>query len=139
MNIADVFASAKVKRDMIMSTFQTNLKRVFGGGFAGISEQGVAELKQQIDTYCQDISDLINGFNVDGDISVALKGSVKDAAFEFIVAIKELLVAYVDAMKVEKDDLQRAYDEYVQKTGEISQGVSGKAQEIRDAAKNVTL
>ena len=92
--ISSVLTSAKTKISNIVGKATTSLTHVWDGGFTGMSEGGIAELKITLTKYCREVQDLIDSFDQTGDITSALKGDVQTAAYDFIDAIKKLLQAY---------------------------------------------
>lgn len=112
---------------------------LWNGGFAGINEEGINTLNSNLDGYCQEIQDIINGFDETGDITSALKGRIQEAAQEFIKAIKDLLTAYVSTIKKEQDEALDAYRRYSEQTEELSTKVEADADDIRAQAQQIRL
>ena len=138
-NLANVLNIAKTQIENIVGTTKTSLTNIWSGGFTGMSEAGMQELKTQLSNYCQKIQDLIAGFDQTGDITSALKGEVQTAAYEFIDAIKELLQAYVSTMRQEIQEADEAYSNFMSSAQSISQDVSSSASDIRSNASSIRL
>lgn len=137
--LSSVLTTAKTQIENIVGTTTTSLTNIWSGGFTGMSESGMAELKTQLTNYCQEIQELIESFDQTGDITVALKGDVQTAAYDFIAAIKTLLQAYVSTMKQEIAEADEAYRNFLASGQSIAQDVSDAASDIRSNASNISL
>lgn len=137
--LSSLITSAKTQVSNIVGSVTTSLSNIWDGGFTGMSEAGLAELKIQLTNYCQEIQDLIGGFDQTGDITAALKGDVQTAAYDFIAAIKVLLQAYVSTMKQEIDEIEEAYQNFLRSGQSISQDVKSDASDIRSNANSISL
>lgn len=137
--ISDILTGAKTNFDGIVGTTSTALGSLWSGGFVGMSESGMEQLKQAIETYCTEIEAIINEFNEEGDIDNALKGDVNTAARDFIHAVKELLQAYVSRMRQEKIDADEAWNNWKQASQDISQNVTSDAEQIRSDAASIRI
>lgn len=131
--------TAKTQLENIVGSTTTTLSNVWSGGFVGMSEAGFEDLKTQLTNYCQDIQDIITGFDEKGNIEVALKGELQTAAADFIAAIKELLTAYVSTMKQEIEEADEAYQNFMQSGQSVAQDVNSAASEIRSNASSIRL
>lgn len=138
-NISSLLATAKTQVENIVGSTTTSLTNIWSGGFTGMSESGMAELKTQLSNYCQEIQDLIESFDQTGDITMALKGDVQTAAYDFIAAIKTLLQAYVSTMRQEIEEADEAYRNFMASGQSISQDVSDAASDIRSNANSIRL
>lgn len=138
-SLSSVLTTSKTQIENIVGGATTSLSNVWSGGFTGMSETGVAELKTQLTTYCENIQALIDGFDQTGDITSALKGEVQNAAYDFIAAIKTLLQAYVSTMKQEIDEVEEAYQNFVNSGRSIAQDVQAAASDIRSNASSISL
>lgn len=137
--ISNIISGAKANFDGIIGTAQAQLGSFWSGGFVGMSESGMEQLKQAIETYCVEIEGIINDFNAEGDIDNALKGEVNVAARDFIRAVKELLKAYVSRMRQEKMDADTAWKNWQQASQEIGQSVTSDAEQIRSNAASIRI
>lgn len=137
--LASVLSSERTKIENIVGTTTTSLSNIWSGGFTGMSETGIADLKTNLTNYCQKIEDLIGEFDQTGDITSALKGDVQTAAYDFIAAIKTLLQAYVSTMRQEIDEVDEAYRNFVASGQSISQDVNAAADDIRSSASSISL
>lgn len=137
--ISSVLASARTQIQNLVGTATSRLSNIWSGGFTGMSEQGMADLKAQLSSYCQDVQDLIDSFDQTGDITSALRGEVQTAAYDFIAAIKSLLQAYVSTMRQEIDEADEAYRNFASSDKSISQDVESSASDIRSNANNIRL
>lgn len=130
---------AKASLSQINGYVTTSLSTVWDGGFAGISRQGVYDVKTALEIYIASVQSIIDEFNPEGDISVALAGTPKDAAMDFIKSVKELLQAYVSTMRGEKDEIEEAYENYTKQAQNISSQVVSDADQIRQNAADIKI
>ncbi len=137
--LSTTLTTARTQINNIVGTTTTSFSNLWDGGFTGMSESGIAELKTQLENYCQEIQSIINGFDQTGDITMALKGEVQTAAYDFIEAIKVLLQAYVSTMKQEIAEAEDAYRNFVSSGQSISQDVRDAASDIRSNASSISL
>lgn len=138
-SLSTTLTTAKTQIENIVGSTSTSLSNVWSGGFTGMSDAGMSELKTQLTTYCQEIEDLIESFDQSGDITSALKGDVQTATYDFIAAIKTLLKAYVSTMKQEIAEADEAYNNFLQAGQSISQDVNDAASDIRSNASSIRL
>lgn len=138
-NLSSALISGKTAIENIVGTATTSLSNIWGGGFTGMSKEGIEELKTSLNKYCQEIEELIGGFDQNGDITMALQGDTQTAAYDFIDAIKQLLQAYVSTMRQEIDEADEAYNNFAMSSQSISQDVESAAQDIRSNASQIRL
>lgn len=137
--LSSILTTGKTQIENIVGSVTTSLSNIWSGGFTGMSESGMTELKTQLTNYCQEVQDLIDGFDQTGDITSALKGDVQTAAYDFIDAIKKLLQAYVSTMKQEIAEADEAYQNFVSSGQSIAQDVQAAASDIRSNASSISL
>lgn len=137
--LSTTLTTAKTQIENIVGSTTTSLSNIWSGGFTGMSETGIAELKTQLTNYCQEIQDIIEGFDQTGDITSALKGEVQTSAYDFIAAIKTLLEAYVSTMKQEIEEADEAYQNFLTSSQSIAQDVNDAASDIRSNASSISL
>ena len=127
--------------ESIMGTVKTGLGSIWGGGFAGISEAKLnSDLIPAIEKYCETISNSINQFNAEADVTSSFAGpEVQAAVSEFVSSVKDLLTAYVSTMRQEIAAAQGAYQQYQSGAQSVGSSVSSTAQEIRGAASGIRL
>lgn len=138
-NLSSALRTAKTTMQNIVGNVKTSLSNVWSGGFAGMDKNGIDELKTQIGNYCNDIQSIINEFDVDGNIEVALKGDLQVAAQDFIKATKDILNAYVSKIKEEMDVIKEAYSNYEKAAAQIKTDVMSDADQVRSAAKAIRI
>lgn len=129
----------KTKLESVVGTTTTRFTNLWDGGFAGISEQGIEELKNELKNFCSAIEDQIASFDEEGEIANAYKGVIADAARDFIRAIEEILKAYVSTMKVNISEADLAFKNYKAGSQAISQNVIADAADIRKEAQSIRL
>lgn len=103
---------------------------LWDGGFVGINNNPEA-LKTALTTYINELNDIVNGFNTDAYIDGALKGEAKEAAVEYVKAIKDLLAAYTSTYKSFIDLLEN------QALTTMTQGDTDNAASIRSDAQDI--
>ena len=142
-NVEDAVSSAynyaKNAFAQINGSVTTGLKTLWSGGFVGMSEQGVADIETALENYIAEIQGIIDGFDPEGDISVALAGAPKTAAYDFIQAVKLLLQAYVSTMRAEKAEMREAYDNFIKAGQNVSTQVTQDAEQIRQDAQTIKM
>lgn len=138
-DIGSFFTQAKAALENIVGSVGTKLSNLWDGGFAGIDETSFDTLKQAIVDYCNEVDAIINGFNQEGHLEVAYKGAIQDAANDFVVAVKEILVAYVSTMRRNIAEADTAFQNYKQAAQSIAQDVQADAANIRSEAQRVKL
>ncbi len=138
-SISTIITGARSTFDGIVGTATAGLSSLWSGGFVGMSEAGIEELKNAINTYCNDVQSIIDGFNEEGDIDGAFKGETNVAAREFIRAVKALLNAYVSTMRKFKDEANEAWTNWKQSSQDISTQVQANADDIRSQASGINI
>ena len=138
-NVSTVVSQGKSRLASIVNSTTTSFRNVWTGGFAGMSDTGIQELKNQLNKFCKEIDDLISSFDQEGDITQALKGDPQTAAYEFIDAVKKLLVAYVSQMRKEISEMDDAYASFVESGKSIASDVNAAAQDIRANAEAIKI
>lgn len=137
--VSTVVSQGKSRLESIINSTTTSFRNVWSGGFAGMSDTGIQELKNQLNKFCKEIDDLISSFDQEGDITQALKGDPQTAAYEFIDAVKKLLVAYVSQMRKEISEMDDAYASFVESGKSIASDVNAAAQDIRANAEAIKI
>ncbi len=117
----------------------TFVANVWDGGFAGINESGLADLKQAIESYKNANIDLINEYNEAADLDVTFKGDVQAAVQEFVRNTKELLNAWVSAVEFWSKELDEYALNYKAGASNLASNISSDAQEVKAAASDVDL
>ncbi|MBQ6841577.1 MAG: hypothetical protein IJO63_05660 [Bacilli bacterium] len=135
----NLFSGAKTQLENVVGSVTTGFSNLWSGGFAGISESGVEDIKAALKTYCDAIEEQIATFDEEGNISNAYKGEIQTAAREFIRAIKQILQAYVSTMKVSIEDATNAYNNYKAAASDISQDVTADAADVRAQAQSIRI
>ena len=138
-DITSIITGAKGALENIVGPVGAKLSNLWAGGFAGIDENSSGTLKQAIMDYCKEVDEIINGFNQEGHLEVAYKGAIQDSANDFVVAVKEILVAYVSTMRRNIAEADTAFQNYRQAAQSIAQDVQADAANIRSEAQKVKL
>ena len=112
---------------------------LWDGGFVGINNNPEA-LKTALTTYIAELNDIVNGFNTDAYIDGALKGEAKDAAVEYVKAIKDLLSAYTTTYNHFIEILEdQALTTMAQGDTDNAQSIRSDAQDIIQDANNIRI
>lgn len=138
-NISSVLTTTRSQIENIVGSTTTALSNVWSGGFVGMSQSGMDDLKTKLTDYCDGLQLAIDGFDQNGDITSALQGEVQTAAYDFIAAVKELLQAYVSTLKQEIAEADQAYNNFMSSGKSISQDVENAASDIRSNASQISL
>lgn len=112
---------------------------VWAGGFLGMNESKLGDLKTAIEKFEKDLQTIAEEFNPENDISMAFRGTVKDSVQEYIKAIKDLLKAYITIVNNSVKDADTAFANWKQQNSAISQTVSDESQDIRNKAESVKV
>lgn len=131
--------SVKARVSSVTSTVTTAASNVFSGGFVGINDTNIEELKTAIDNYCNTIEDAIAGFNAAAQTDAAYKGAIAEAVSGYILAIKEMLQAYVSQMRIELTNLDGYVAEYKQHVSSMVTDISADAQALRSEAASIKI
>lgn len=140
----DAFSSGKItlvksKIESLIGNTTASLSNIWSGGFTGMSESGMLELKDALSKYCDEIQAKIDSFDQTGDITSAFKGRIQEGMYDFIDATKLLLQSYVSTMRVEIDEAEEAYKNFAGSDLSISQDIQSAAQDIRSNASSIRL
>ena len=138
-NLSGKLTNLGTQIESIVGNATASLSNIWAGGFTGMSETGIIELKDALSKFCDEIQAKIDSFDQTGDITSAFKGKSQTAVYEFIAAIKTLLQAYVSTMRVEIDEAEEAYRNFASSDQTISQNVQSAASEIRSNASSIRL
>ena len=117
-----------------IGTFTAN---IWDGGFAGVSDFDA--LKSAIEKYAQNVSDIVDEYNVDADLGNTFKGAAATSLSEFIASTKELLKAYVQLVNLWKTELDDAYTKYNEGDTNLNTDVTSDSDDVKNAAKNVQI
>lgn len=129
----------KSKISNIIGNASANFTSLWDGGFAGISKEGIEELKVALNNYVNEIEAHINEFNPLDCLQGAVAGEIREAVFDYATGVKALLSAYVSTMRVNLDDLDAAFNAYISQTNELAEYITSDADDIRAAAKKIDL
>lgn len=147
-NITDVINNARTQIKGILTDHTATAGYAFQSvatqlgtstGFRGIDENGLQFLINAINTYCDNVTKIVNNFREDANIDVAFKGFVATEIKEFVVETKKLLIAYVNNIKRDSEEAKRIFAEYYNRTEHVGGDVNIGSQEIADSAKKITF
>lgn len=138
-DLQSLLITAKTNIQNIVGSVSTGLSAIWSGGFAGIDENNFEILKNALIKYCDDLDEHINGFNQEGRLQIAYKGAIQEAANEFVIAVKDILTAYVSTMRRNIAEADTAFQNYKQAAQSIAQDIRSDAQAVRDEASKIRI
>lgn len=138
-DITSLLNIAQTQMENIVGSAQAAFTNLWSGGFVGMSESGIEAIKEALTKYCNEVENLIQEFDENGNIEVALKGETQQAAAEFIAAVKRLLQAYVSTMRASIKDADEAYKNWSQSSKSIATDVASDAENIRSNAEKIRI
>lgn len=113
--------------------------KVYDGGFAGMSETAVEEVKAQIKKYVEEIQSSVSSFDEGKEIDTFLKGDTNTAAREYVRAVKELMETYLNSLNKIANELDFYYAQFKSQTGEIAKTTMNSVDSLRSQAANKPL
>ena len=138
-NIDAALNSASTFLDNLAGRTTTAVGHMFDGGFVGMCESGMGDIKTAINKYCDGIEEIIKGFDETGDITVAFQGKSQAAAQDFIRAIKDFLAAYATQMKEDIREAEDAYKAFEAADIDTAKSVKSDADDIRAEAAKIRI
>ncbi|MBR2753877.1 hypothetical protein IKD82_01810 [Candidatus Saccharibacteria bacterium] len=118
------------------------LQNFFGGngeGFAGMNTNDLDKFKTALDTYQNSAKDYILQFNQHAKLDTALKGDVATAVNNFLNDVKKLLYNYIEALDIEKKEIDQAANNWLAASSSLSSDISADADTIRGAADELVV
>ncbi len=110
------------------------------GDFTGLSDQGLEELKTAIDAFCTKINNQIDAINTEADAAKGFAGpKIQEGIQQFVVACKELLVAWVNALQAEKGRVDKAFEEWTSGMSGVQSNIESAAEDVRSQAAQINL
>ncbi len=125
--------------DSIKDNISNATSKVYDGGFAGMSETAIEDVKAQIKKYVAEIQETVNSFDDGKEIDTFLKGDTNAAAREYVRSVKELMATYLNGLNQVADDLDTAYATFKEQSGEIAKTTLSDAESLRSQAANKNL
>ena len=143
-NIADIIEKSSKEIEGITGSAGNGFfgGGLFGGGgenFAGMDSENLETFNAAVDKYRQGTEEIIEIFNPDAAMDMALKGEVAEAVRGFLIAVKGLLTKYVQAIYIEKKEINEANANWLAAAGQISGDVSGDSDSIRSQANGISI
>ena len=149
-NISEYLRTTKSAIDNIIGDFKKTGASEFWEdiGFVGMSAAEKTQLKVNLNGYCESIQNIIQGFEANAKLDEVIKGDVvSEAMHTYLQSIKDLLKAYVAIMKQEINEIDEAYNNFVEKTqgsiatdvGAMAKDISSKANDIIEASSHISL
>lgn len=138
-DLQSIMAAAKIAVQNVVGSVETGLTTLWSGGFAGIDENNFDTIKNALTEYCNTIEEHIEEFDQMSKLEVAYKGSIQEAADDFVKAVKEILRAYVTTMRRNITEADTAFQNYKENAEKIAQDVMSDAESVRSEAKKIRL
>lgn len=113
--------------------------KVYDGGFAGMSETAVEEVKAQIKKYVEEMQSSVSSFDEGKEIDTFLKGDTNTAAREYVRAVKDLMGTYLNSLNKVANELDSYYAQFKAQTGEIAKTTMSDVDSLRSQAANKPL
>ena len=134
-------------RDKSKSTFESIIggadsalhHQYAGGSFVGVSAAGLGYLLEALEKFVVNVQSVINDFDENGDISQAFVGAPKEAAQDFIKAIKQLLTTYVSSLRMIKAEATEAFNNFSENAKMIQGAIESDANSLRSSANDINL
>ena len=114
---------------------------IYEGGFAGISQEGIGQLKDYIDEYASKLEKIISEFNADAPLKAGLAdgSEAQKAASSFIVKVKDFLIAYVNTVRIYGTRAQEAYENYKKADVSIGGSTDDTAKAVESSKSSIEL
>ena len=109
---------------------------VYDGGFAGMSETAVEEVKADVKKYIEQLKSSVSSFDDLKEIDTFLKGETNTAAHEYVQAMKDVMGTYLESLNDVAKDIDAAYQSFKQQSSSIASATSNSAQDLRAQAAN---
>lgn len=138
-SVKNILSDVKSKLSNIVGNAAANFTSLWDGGFAGISREGIEQLRSALNSYVDNIEDHIQQFNTVTAAEGAISGDVREAVSDYSESVKALLSAYVSTMRVNISDLDTAFEAYIRQTDELAGSITTDADALREAAKKIDL
>lgn len=134
-----LLSSASAQLNGVVGTAGAAVGSVFSGGFVGIDENNIESVKNSINSYCDTIDGIIDGFDENAQLDNAFKGEVQQGVRQFVTDVKGLLKAYVTYMRRSVADLNTAVASYKAGVSGIRSQAQSDAESIRQQAAEVKI
>lgn len=133
-NVKDVTSSIKNS-----ITGATTPSKIYDGGFAGMNESAIEDVKANIKKYIQEMQSSVNSFDDGKEIDTFLKGETNAAAREYVKSVKELMATYLTGLDQVANGLDSAYAQFQESSKSIANTTMSDAESLRSQAANKKL
>lgn len=99
--------SSSVLKSLVGSTYKS-LESAWTGGFVGLSEENIYEVKDVIEDMVRKVEDCVYDFKYKVDFSEGFKGVVKETAEEYLTGVMEALTSFVSTYRELEKTLEQA-------------------------------
>lgn len=139
--ISNTLHNTKGAIENIIGTVNAHASSFWDGGFVGMSYEEKEAFKEHLGKYVDDVQSIIDGFDANATISMAIKGKdIEPAVHDYLNSMKQLLKAYVSTVKQEIAEIDEAYENFVgQAQRSISSDVETMSSDIKNQAEKVSL
>lgn len=136
--LEEIFSGAASTLSSIFNVSGTLIGNIFSGGFTGISEDGLDELKSGIEKLITELESHIKSFN-GSQLERAIKGPMLQATNSYFDAVKEYLSKYVAGLKASIKDIEMAKANFSQGAQAAASDITKDIEDVRAAAQNIDL
>ena len=133
-NVKDVTSSIKNS-----ITGATTPSKIYDGGFAGMNESAIEDVKANIKKYIQEMQSSVNSFDDGKEIDTFLKGETNAAAREYVKSVKELMSTYLTGLDQVASGLDSAYAQFQESAKAIATTTMSDADALRSKATGKKL
>lgn len=138
VSLDTLFSAGKNALNSILGIGATLGGNLFSGGFTGISEEGLTELKSKITDLITELEDHIKEFN-GHQLETAIKGPLLQATEDYFTEVKNYLSRYVEGLKASINDIETARINFNQGASNAAKDVVSDAQDVKAAGENIKL
>ena len=129
-------ATSSIKNSI---TGATTPSKIYDGGFAGMSESAIEDVKSDIKKYVQEMQASVNSFDDGKEIDTFLKGETNAAAREYVKSVKELMSTYLTGLDQVASGLDSAYAQFQESAKAIATTTMSDADALRSKATGKNL
>lgn len=117
----------------------TTPSKIYDGGFAGMNESAIEDVKANIKKYVQEMQASVNSFDDGKEIDTFLKGETNAAAREYVKSVKELMSTYLTGLDQVASGLDSAYAQFQESAKAIATTTMSDADALRSKATGKNL
>ena len=123
---------AKSKFNSAISGLSAQFSGIMNGDVVGIDVNHVPAMKQEINTYIDDLKDHLNTMKSNATTTNAFKGEYASAVSEFVQAIEIACGYVIDTLTNFNTQLDEVAEKYQAKDSEMASDIRAQADELRN-------